>query len=88
MTGDAHDREVVFRCPSCGVEATCREDYREDLVVLCPDCGAEITREFRRAFFAGISADIHARLVEQDNREFLRYLSAGWSGGEDSQRPG
>ena len=72
------DRGVVFRCHHCGAEASCRQGYRDDLMILCPECGGEITRQFRRAYFAGVSADIHARLVARDNEPFLSYLAAGW----------
>ena len=80
MKSGAHDddRGVVFRCHHCGAEASCRQGYREDLVILCPECGGEVTRQFRRAYFAGVSADIHARLVARDNEPFLSYLDAGW----------
>lgn len=81
MSAGSHDDEwgVVFCCDRCGAEASCREGYREDLMVLCPVCGAEVTRQFRRAYFAGVSAVIHSRLVERDNGPFLAYLDAAWN---------
>jgi hypothetical protein len=80
VTSGSHDDDLglVFRCDHCGGVASCREEWREELMVLCPRCGVEVTREFRRAYFAGVSADIHARMVERDNREFLVYLEGGW----------
>jgi len=82
------EREVVFSCGRCGAAATCRAGYREGIVVLCPECGAEVTRDFRRAYFAGVSAEIHARLVERDNRAFLDYLGGAWRGGEEPKGGG
>ncbi|MEN8150948.1 MAG: hypothetical protein ABFS86_14095 [Planctomycetota bacterium] len=38
-----------------------------------------MTRQFRRAYFAGVSAVIHSRLVERDNGPFLAYLDAAWN---------
>ena len=72
------ERELTFRCGFCETLSEFRGEYNTTLVVLCGRCKKDITRDFKRAFFRDVAADINARIVERENREFLRYLAAGW----------
>ena len=73
-------REVTVdvRCPACDTVGRFRGEYRPEVQVTCGRCGENVTREFKRVFFRKVATDLSARLVEQENREFLNYLDQGW----------
>jgi hypothetical protein len=79
---------IVFTCPHCGCRAEVRAEYHRNLVVVCGRCGEDVSPSYRRAFFREIAADMNARIVEQENRDFLRYLSGGWDRPESGPHPG
>jgi hypothetical protein len=83
------EREIRIRCPHCRAICTHAGELSRDVVAFCGNCHGVITRELKRAFFRNVSADISARLVAKDNREFLAYLHSGWSrSGEDEASDG
>jgi hypothetical protein len=72
------DGKTRLRCPHC--DALCAFDGTPEagMVAFCGKCHGVITREVKRAFFKGVSAEISARQVGRDNRDFLVYLDSGW----------
>ncbi len=72
------EREVRFECPWCDTLATYKGEYRKDVEVLCGTCGQDVTTAFKKAIFARVATDISARLVEKENREFLKHLADSW----------
>jgi hypothetical protein len=72
------DQVFTIVCPQCGTVGEFHGEFRAEILVLCGHCKADITRDFKRAFYKDVAANINARIVERENREFLSYLAGCW----------
>ncbi len=83
MTGgeDPGGVRLTVRCPHCGTLGEFRGRYRREMTVLCGGCKRDITDLVKKAFLRTVAAEIDARIVERENREFFRYLESAWRKG-------
>jgi hypothetical protein len=79
------ERVFSVLCPHCGTLGEFHGEFHAEIVVLCGHCKEDITRDFKRAYYRDVAADINARFVERENRAFFEYLASCWPG-EDGPR--